>query len=285
MNQGHALRNADRAARVGQRECMRPLLSCVCLAAWLMGCHATSRTGAGGSPGPSTSDPEAAPSTSQASGTAGQAPALPPSAASFPDPGRPLDSPLVPEPPAVADRPVDVDFRVEARTDYGSSFIRSGETLRTGDRLALHVKVSEPAYVYVGLAAPNGKQSILPASADAPFAPGMEHRIPPSGKWFKLARNAGREDIFLYASKQPLSKEQTLQLLRDDAARTRPKSAGRGTSKKREREPRRPQSPAADDAPGALTGATRTIVLEGESGGDVQAESNLTKAHFYIRHR
>ncbi len=236
---------------------LRSLLFC-CMAALLMGCQTSSRASGTGPAGPA---PTAAPT---------EAPTAAPSPAAAP----------------TADKPIDLALRVEALTAKGPpKFIDSDESLRSGDRLALHVEVSEPSYVYVGHRAPNGKRSVIfPRSGNELFAPGMDHRIPAAGQWFKLDRDSGQEDLFLYASRKALTSDETLKLLESDSARwkrTEPRAPAKTVSKNKPgaTQPSQPE----DGMPGKLEPGNRGLIID--ESADIEADKDLTKAHFLIRHR
>src|SRR5262245_6815222 len=93
-------------------------------------------------------------------------------------------------PPAAAEPsgPVRATLAVEAVTKSGQHLVTPGETLHTGDRIALRVEVDRPAYVYVVQAAPGTPQpSVLyPPKDDELFQPGGAVRIPPVGQWLRL---------------------------------------------------------------------------------------------------
>jgi len=176
-------------------------------------------------------------------------------------------------------RPIDLELRVEAVTKKGHGFIEPNEPLRTGDRMALHVSVSEPAFVYVGHATSGKPGSLLyPTGAAERVAPGADFRFPPSGRWLELDRNVGYEDLFVYAARRELTKGETLALLREDSAR---EHSLRRLSQKKVRARRR-QTQARDDSPEALTPGTRglQVVEQGAKG-----EGDVAKAHFSVKHR
>lgn len=183
-------------------------------------------------------------------------------------------------PPPVPDRPIAVDLKVEAMTRKGQGFIDSEEILRSGDKLALHLVLSDPAYVYVGLLAADGSKSVVfPKEGHQILSAGIDHRIPALGQWFKLDRDTGREDIFVYASRKPLASEQTLALLDQDAARVRQAKAPKV------KHPKRPSGSQGDDGPGALSPDTRGLDVVSDEQGQAKADPNLTRAHFPIRHK
>lgn len=182
------------------------------------------------------------------------------------------------------EKPVDVSLRVEAVTRRGHGFIESDETLRSGDRMALHVAVSEPAYVYVGLASSNGSRSVIhPKGEPELLATGTDLRVPPGSQWLKLDKTTGQEDLFVYASRRVLTKAQLAALLEADGKRARRASAPRAAPASGAGA-RRP-APPADDSPDALSPATRGLEVVGDSGSELATEGGITKAHFTVQHR
>jgi hypothetical protein len=177
---------------------------------------------------------------------------------------------------------------VEAITKQGQRTIDSKEVLRSGDRLALHVEVSQPAYVTVGLLSAKGVRTILfPKKENELLSAGTEHRIPPAGQWFRLDQDTGREDIFVYASKKPLKSNETLALLQKDGQKVRgaAPSAAPSSPKKptKQKKPVKPAQPQDEGGPEALSSDTRGIDVVGSE--EKQAEDGVTRMHFPIRHR
>jgi hypothetical protein len=185
--------------------------------------------------------------------------------------------------PDKPEKPVDLGLRVEALTRKGQGFIDSDEPLRSGDRLALHITVSEPAYVYVGYSSTGKAGSLLfPKSAPERIAPGVGFRYPPPGQWLELDKKFGQEDIFVYAAKRMLTNEETMALLKEDSAKVQRVSKAT-LSPKKKKVAKQPAQPG-DDSPEALSASTRGLQVVGEGGAEVQAENGVTKAHFLIRH-
>jgi hypothetical protein len=184
--------------------------------------------------------------------------------------------------PAAPEKPVEVTLRVEAITKAGQHFIESDDTLRTGDRLALHVGVSEASYVYVGLASAAGTRALVfPAStAQTAVQPGTEQRIPAAGQWFKLDRDTGQEDVFVYASRRQLTSAEALDLVKKDSGRVKKPAAAspKKTSVKR------PAATPRDDAPEALSPDTRGLEVVGDPTQD-QASDGVARRRFTIQHR
>jgi hypothetical protein len=186
--------------------------------------------------------------------------------------------------PAQPARPIVVDLKVEAVTRKGQGFIDGQEILRSGDKLALHVALSESAYVYVGLLAADGSRSVVfPQGESTILGAAVDHRIPAPGQWFKLDRDSGQEDIFVYASRKPLTQEQTLALIAEDGARVRAQAPKPAPKAKRPRKPSAAAPP--DDAPGGLSPDTRGLAVVTDEPADTKGDPDLTRAHFPIRHR
>jgi hypothetical protein len=196
---------------------------------------------------------------------------------------------------------VDVNLKVEAVTPKGQTFVDSGETLHTGDKIALHVGVNATSYVYVALAAADGTQNVIfphdPAKPEgAVLKPGSDQRIPGEGQWFRLDKTVGHEDIFVYASKKALTKDEVLaRVVADNKKPRRPAGhkGGKGTPKGTPR-PHGSGSgskeighttgtvvAANDDAPTAANDDTRGLDLVDES---TTGADQVTRRHFTINH-
>jgi hypothetical protein len=208
--------------------------------------------------------------------TTGARPEAPPPAPAFPAPQPALE-------------PIDVTLRVEASTSKGRRFIESDEALHSGDRVALHVSLNEPAYVYVGHAAASGRRTVIFPPAGSQLLAAGVHRIPEPGQWFKLDRDVGEEDLFVYASRAPLTSEQMDAFLKDDTVKWRRVRPAPGpepkTTNTKRRSTHRRRLAAAGEEPGALSPATRGLSLVAEEGSEVEIDKDLTKVHFLIRHR
>lgn len=204
-----------------------------------------------------------------------------------PEPAVAATAEPIPSPaPALAlDGPIEVTLRVEAITREGHGFIESDKGLRSGDQIALHVGVKEPAYIYIGLASAGGGQSLLfpRGSASELLSPDSVRRIPQPGQWFRLDKDAGREDIFVYASRTPLTGDEVLTRLRRDSVGFR--AAALASAKPTAVAAARPRPrPSANDAPGKLSADDRGLDLVDDKGADVQTDGGVTRAHFRIRH-
>ena len=117
------------------------------------------------------------------------------------------------------------------------------------------------------------------------MAAGEAERVPPAGKWFKLDATAGREDIYVYGAKRPLTADDVLARVKADAEADRAATArAEAASKSKAPKPRGKRSGrtelAQNDAPGLVTAETRALELV----DDVPAEAGVTKKHFTIKH-
>ncbi len=91
--------------------------------------------------------------------------------------------------------------------------VRAGDTLRSGDELSLEVEAVQPTYVYLARASASGSfvglftnEAGQRATASAPL------RIPGESGELLLGQEAGKEDLRVVASLQPLSSTQFLDL-------------------------------------------------------------------------
>ena len=189
-----------------------------------------------------------------------------------------------PVPPPVAatpvddGSPVDVSLRVEARTAKGVNTLASGQTLRSGDELALYVSAAEPAYVYVALASADGERNLLTAE---PLKPETERRIPEAGKWFRLDKETGHEDIFLYASRREVPKADVLARLAADAEKAKSERRKAQAATKKPKEPKKPSGNVAKSDVNA-SAETRGLEVVDEAVTDV--DRGITRKHFTIKH-
>ena len=193
-------------------------------------------------------------------------------------------SQAVPAAPAVVDDgvAVAVDVRAEALVGEGPAApIATGQRLKSGDRLAVYVTPNATAFVYAALVSTDGQPQLLfPTQGQGIVAAGVTERIPPAGKWFRLDKSTGREDIYVYAAKQPLRIEDISARARADAEADR-KAAAReakkpAAGKKAVKVPRH----ADNDGPGAVTSDTRSLELV----EDTPPQAGVTKKRLSIRH-
>jgi hypothetical protein len=189
-----------------------------------------------------------------------------------------------PPPPPVNDgKPVDVNLQVEARIDGKTSMVLSGQTLHSGDEIALYVSVTEPAYLYLALASADGDRNLLfPAAEPELVGPGSLRRVPAEGKWFRLDKDTGNEDIFAYASRKPLTREDVIARLKADA------DHAAGQRKKAQHLATRPKNKPGSspkghtDDPGSLTPETRGLDVVDDT--TAPSGDGIIRKHFTIKH-
>lgn len=223
--------------------------------------------------------------TGCAGSKASERPQPAPAAVAVPLPAPIIEEPAPEPPPPPAAGPVELTVAVEAFTKAGELVpVRSGQTLHSGDRIAFTVGVTAPAYVYVALADAEQTPSIIfPREGDVRVEPGKAHRIPAEGQWFRLDKDTGYEDLFVYAAGNPIARDEIL-------ARTRGQLDRLAELRKRAQHKPKPARPRpkqttvarADDAPGALTDDTRGLELdEGPTTADAGA---VIQQHLLIKH-
>lgn len=112
-------------------------------------------------------------------------------------------------PPEVAAKaepePVRISLLVEAWGRDGVRIVEPGETLRSGDRMALQVELDQAAYVYALYADTTGAvHRLFPKEGDVLLQPGRR-RVPPLGQWLRLDDRTGLENLFVVAQSTRLS--------------------------------------------------------------------------------
>lgn len=218
--------------------------------------------------------------------------------AAAPVPAAPAPQPApAPASPVVTDdgHPVGVDMQVEALVGEGpAAMVGSGQRLKSGDRLAVHVTPNANAYVAVALVSSEGEPQILfPTQGPGIVGGGVVERIPAPGKWFRLDKSAGREDIYVYAAKHPLAPEDILVRVKADAeaarkaAATRRQAKGQAKGQAKVAKGGKPatsdkhgKTVAENDAPEGITADTRSLELVDET----PPQSEVTKKRFSIEH-
>ncbi len=119
-------------------------------------------------------------------------------------------------------KPPAVMLRLDAISNgKGTHELQAGESLRSGDKLAVNVAVDQPAYIYVAFASAAGgaPQFVFPKSGDQQVTPDSPLRIPANPeKWITLDKQTGQEDVFVYASSKPISSTELTNLVNADAA-------------------------------------------------------------------
>lgn len=189
-----------------------------------------------------------------------------------------------PEPTPVAatapDKPVDLTLRLDAISATKGAFeLQPGDVLKSGDRLAVTVRVDQPAYVYVTVISSDGSSKrLFPKDGDQQVTPSEPLRIPKNPeKWIPLDSTTGQENVFVYAAKKPLGAEEQLTLLNADVETV--KAAAKRSSK--------PKASKGKDAPSHLTADSRGVILEDEEGNPSSTvdPSGVVKKRFIVRHK
>lgn len=190
----------------------------------------------------------------------------------------PTPTPAVAQQPVDNGQPVNVSLQVEALTKAGGQrIISSGETLRSGDRMALRLEVDQLAYVYVAQASADGTSALIfPRSGDEQLKPGAAVRVPPVGQWFKLDKDTGQENLFVYASRAPIADPVLQARIKSDADAT--KAAAAAAVKPKPAKPKRSGSPAG------LTVATRGLELDDSAPAPAVDKSGVSTVRFSIQH-
>lgn len=199
-------------------------------------------------------------------------PPTPPPAAATPDP-----APTAEAPAAEKDKPVDVALRVDAISASKGAFeLQPGDKLKSGDRMAVTVRVDQPVYVYVTLISGDGSsRRLFPKEGDQQVTPSEPLRIPKNPeKWISLDANTGQENVFVYAAKKPLPAEEQLNLLNADVELV--KASAKHKSKKKDK-----------DSPSHLSADNRGVVVEGEDGNAAEGadKNGVVKKRFLVRHK
>ena len=104
---------------------------------------------------------------------------------------------------------IEVSMHAEAllQAEHRQRILRDSDSLRSGDGMALYVKVDRPAYTYVALVNRDGTTSVLyPTGGDTVMPSGIEQRIPQAGQWLYLDDKTGQEHLYVIASTRPLHK-------------------------------------------------------------------------------
>lgn len=124
-----------------------------------------------------------------------------------------------PAKPAAASKSFELTFQTFASAEGGQRGVDQGATLKSGDKIALSVSVSRPAYVYV-------LQFFADGSAEVLFpGPGEERpingtqRVPGTG-WFQLDNAVGEENVYVVASAEPIAKADAAVMKTVDTVRT-----------------------------------------------------------------
>lgn len=109
-----------------------------------------------------------------------------------------------PATPNVPTGPLELTFQ---GLNAAGGLVPEGSTLHDGDRIALSLRVTRPAYLYVMQFFPDGTAGVLfpqRAGEETPIEAGVQ-RIPATG-WFELDKVTGNEHVYIVASTEPLAR-------------------------------------------------------------------------------
>ena len=137
--------------------------------------------------------------------------------------------PTTPDHPVAGSKSFELTFQTFASADNGQRSVEQGATLKSGDKIALSVSVSRPAYIYVLQFFPDGSAEVLfPAPGEERAISGTQ-RVPDTG-WFQLDDAVGEENVYVVASAEPLAQADTAVKKTVDAVRTTRKAPADATS-------------------------------------------------------
>lgn len=238
------------------------------LSGLLVGCAGSQKGGSSPNPPPATTEPPAASAT-------------------------PVASPA-------RDKPVELSLRIDALSaSKGALSLQPGDSLRSGDQIAISVTVDQPAYVYIAVASSSEPAKLVfPKSGDQQVQPGQVLRIPGNAeKWIPLDFKIGEDDIFAYAAVRPIPSAELLNLISADAEAAKKsfaKRAAKSASKPLAKPAPKPTkagkpgpSPAAEE-PGGLSANSRGLTISDE---DTETEAaptppaHISAKRFFLIHK
>ena len=216
-----------------------------------------------------------------------------------PPPTTPTVDPATP-PPAAPEKPVELSLRIDAISGTkGTLSLQPGDSLRSGDQIAISVTVDQPAYVYIAVASSSEPAKLVfPKSGDQQVQPGQVLRIPSNAeKWIPLDFKLGEDDIFAYAAVRPIPSSELLNLISADAEAAKKafaKRAAKSASKPVAKPAAKPAkagkpgpNPAADE-PGGLSAGSRGLTISDE---DTETEAapappaHISAKRFFLIHK
>ena len=127
--------------------------------------------------------------------------------------------PTTPDQPVKGGKSFELTFQTFASAEGGQRGVDQGATLKSGDKIALSVSLTRPAYIYVLQFFPDGSAEVLFPG------PGEEHpitgtqRVPGTG-WFQLDDAVGEENVYVVASAEPLAQADAAVMKTVDTVRT-----------------------------------------------------------------
>lgn len=187
-----------------------------------------------------------------------------------------------------------VSVRVEATSNGRRVPVGPGDTLRSGDRFVVYVRLDRDAYVHVVQFFADGTSAVLSSADGSPVRvlADAEARIPPSPDEIELDDAVGEENLYVVVSERPLGEvDASLARLVEDvrtSSQASAPSSSRPTPSARpgaQRDPR-PARPAPRPEPDLLAGLSRGArVVPGSRSVEADAdERGISVARFSFRH-
>lgn len=174
--------------------------------------------------------------------------------------------------PTAAEAVVALQIKSPTGTGTGWRTLAPGDTLHSGERFGLRIEVTAPVYLHVAQRSTGGQAVTLWPAAGAQAAlasPGRVTQLPATdGGWFQLDEQPGEEDIYVVASRAPVTQKE-IQRAIDGAPRDRgdPPPTADGKNKRDANEP----------VPRGYDQARRALVKPLDEAG-------LAVLRFWIRH-
>jgi len=209
---------------------------------------------------------------------------------------KPVDPPpkLVTTPPPAAapevpPKPPSVTLRIDGRSvGKDTHELSPGETLRSGDQMAVNVAVDQAAYVYVAFASAGGPpQVVFPKSGDEKVTPEQPLRIPANPeRWIILDKQTGQEDILVYASIKPIPSADLLSLINTDAADLKKAAARRAAAQAATRPQKGKGKAKAGPGPAEepLSASSRGVQIEDDDSGAAK-NPGIVHKRFSVTHK
>jgi hypothetical protein len=208
------------------------------------------------------------------------------------NPNPPQQQQQQPEPQTVPDKPPTVMLRLDGIAGGKPMHeLAPGESLKSGDKMAVNVAVDAPAYVYVALGSASGPpQIVFPKTGDQKVTPDQPLRIPANpDKWITLDNNTGQEDVFVYASPKPIPSAELTNLVNTDAANAKKNAAKRSAKGPPKAKVIKPKSEKGGGEE-SLSASNRGVSIEddddgGQSSGSAPGSPHIAIKRFSITHK
>lgn len=200
----------------------------------------------------------------------------------------------------VSDKPVELSLRIDALSaSKGALSLQPGDSLRSGDQIAISVTVDQPAYVYIAVASSSEPPKLVfPKNGDQQIQPGQVLRLPNNAeKWIPLDFKVGEDDIFAYAAVRPIPNGELLNLISADAeaakksfSKRATRSAAKPAAKPAAPKPAKPKSggsPAVDE-PGGLSAGSRGLSIsedDAETDTPPAPPAHISAKRFFLIHK